>query len=114
LCTWQKDWSFLLPILPRKVHFCMNDWHTALFWLCFFPSNEYNDGHQCLWQGLFLVLETNDCVHWKKTGHYCSQICREKSIFESMIGAWHFVGWHFPFKRVQQWPSMPTTRIACC
>jgi hypothetical protein len=21
-----------------------------------FPSNEYNNGHQCLWQGLFLVL----------------------------------------------------------
>jgi hypothetical protein len=47
----------LLPILLRKVHFCMHDWHAALFWLChFFRSNEYNDGHQCLWQGLFLVL----------------------------------------------------------
>jgi hypothetical protein len=31
-----------------------------------------------------------------------------------MIGVWRFVGCHFPFKRVQQWPSMPTTRIACC
>jgi hypothetical protein len=32
------------------------------------------------------------CVHCKKTGHCCSQICQEKSIFECTIGAWRFVG----------------------
>jgi hypothetical protein len=31
------------------------------------------------------------CVHCKKTGHFCSQIRREKSIFECTIGAWRFV-----------------------
>jgi hypothetical protein len=31
-----------------------------------------------------------------------------------MIGARRFVSCHFPFKHVQQWPSMPKTRIACC
>jgi hypothetical protein len=28
----------------------------------------------------------------QKTGRFCSQICREKSIFECTIGAWRFVG----------------------
>ena len=31
------------------------------------------------------------CVHCKKTGHFCSQTCREKSIFECTIGARRFV-----------------------
>jgi hypothetical protein len=59
-------------------------------------------------------FSTNDCVHCKKSDHFHSQIHQEKSIFERTIGAQHFVGCHFPFKRVQQWPSMPTARIACC
>jgi hypothetical protein len=56
------------------------------------------------------------CVHCKKTGRFCSQIHQEKSIFECTIGARRFVGrlCHFPFKRVQQWPSMPMAMIACC
>jgi hypothetical protein len=33
----QKDWSFLLPNLPRKVHFWMHDWHVAFCRLCRFP-----------------------------------------------------------------------------
>jgi hypothetical protein len=32
------------------------------------------------------------CVHCKKTGHFCSQICRERSIFECTVGVWHFIG----------------------
>jgi hypothetical protein len=28
---------FLLPNLPRKVHFRMHDWHGAFCWLCHFP-----------------------------------------------------------------------------
>jgi hypothetical protein len=31
------------------------------------------------------------CVHCKKTGCFCSQICQEKSIFECTIGVWRFV-----------------------
>jgi hypothetical protein len=31
------------------------------------------------------------CVHCKKTGRFCSQIRREKSIFECTIGVWRFV-----------------------
>jgi hypothetical protein len=37
-------------------------------------------------------LGSLDCVHCKKTGHFCSQIRREKSIFECTIGTWRFVG----------------------
>ena len=61
-------------------------------------------------------FSTNDCVHCKKSDHFCSQIHQEKSIFECTIGAWRFVSQlcHFPFKQVQQWPSMPMAMIACC
>jgi hypothetical protein len=37
-------------------------------------------------------LESLHCVYWKKTGHFCSKFCWEKSIFECMIGTWRFVG----------------------
>jgi hypothetical protein len=37
-------------------------------------------------------LESLHCVYSKKTGHFCPKFCREKSIFECMIGAWRFVG----------------------
>ena len=60
-------------------------------------------------------FESLHCVHGKKTGHFCSQFCREKSIFACMIGARRFF-WlcHFSFKRVQQWPLVPTARIVSC
>ena len=60
LCTLQKDWSFLLQILPRKVHFWMHDW-WHLFLLCQF---KHNDGYLCLWQGLLVLFErtvVNEC-----------------------------------------------------
>jgi len=54
LCTLQKDWSLLFPKSPRKVLFRMR---VARFVGCvIFPSNEYNDGHPCLWQWLLVVL----------------------------------------------------------
>jgi hypothetical protein len=31
-------------------------------------------------------LESLHCVYCKKTGHFCSKFCREKSVFECMIG----------------------------
>jgi hypothetical protein len=96
LCTWQKDWSFLLPILPRKVHFCMHDWRSALFRLCRFSFKWVQRWPSVPTARIVSCFSTNDCVHCKKTGHFCSQIRREKSIFESMIGARHFVGCVFP------------------
>jgi hypothetical protein len=39
-----------------------------------------------------VCLGSLHCVHCKKTGRFCSQIRREKSIFECTIGAWRFVG----------------------
>jgi hypothetical protein len=55
LCTLQKDWSFLLQILPRKVHFWMRD-QWCLFLLCQF---KHNDGYLCLWQGLLVLFWEN-------------------------------------------------------
>jgi hypothetical protein len=50
---WQKDWSDLLQIAPRKAHFeCM----IGAGRFVIFPSNEYNNGHPYLWQGLLVVL----------------------------------------------------------
>jgi hypothetical protein len=57
-------------------------------------------------------VSTNDCVNCKKTDHCCSQSCREKSFLE--CGGAFCRLCHFPFKRVQRWPSMPMAMIACC
>jgi hypothetical protein len=35
LCSVQKDWSFLLQISPRKVHFCTHDWRCFMLALSF-------------------------------------------------------------------------------
>ena len=114
LCTLQKDWLFLLPNLPRKVQFWMHDWRVAFCRLCRFPFKWLQQWPSVPMARIAPCFSTNDCVHCKKTGHFCSQICQEKSIFESMIGARRFVGCRFPFKWVHWWPSMPMARIACC
>jgi hypothetical protein len=44
LCTLQKDWSFLLPNLLRKVHFWMHDWRVAFCWLCHFSFKWVQQG----------------------------------------------------------------------
>jgi hypothetical protein len=54
LCIWPKDWSFLLQLSPRKVHFCVHDW-WRLYLLCWF---KHNNGYLCLWQGLLVLFET--------------------------------------------------------
>jgi hypothetical protein len=86
----------------------------VLCWLCRFSFKWVQRWPLVPTVRIASCFSTSDCVHCKKTGHFCSQICQEKSIFESMIGSRHFVSCCFPFKRVQQWPSMPMARIACC
>jgi hypothetical protein len=110
----QKDWSFLLPNSPRKVHFWMHDWCVAFCWLCRFPFKQVQQWPSVPTARIASCVSTNDCVNCKKTDHFCSQFCQEKSILESMIGTRRFVGCRFPFKQVQWWPSMPMARIACC
>jgi hypothetical protein len=86
----------------------------AFCWLCCFSFKQVQRWPSVPTARIASCVSTNDCVNCKKTDHFCSQFCQEKSIFESMIGSQRFVGCHFPFKQVQWWPSMPMARIACC
>jgi hypothetical protein len=105
----------LLPNLLRKVHFWMHDWCVVFCRLCRFPFKQVQQWPSVPWQGLLIVLVTMIVYIAKKSDHFCSQIHREKSIFECTIGHAALCQLcHFPFKWVQQWPSMPMARIACC
>jgi hypothetical protein len=82
LCSLQKDWSFLLPNLPRKVHFWMHNWRVAFCWLCHFSFKWVQRGPSVPTAMIASCVSTNDCVHCKKTDHCCSQSHREKSFLE--------------------------------
>jgi hypothetical protein len=82
----------LLPNSPRKVHFWMHDWRVAFCWLCRFSFKQVQRWPSVPTARIASCVSTNDCVNCKKTDHFCSQFCQEKSIFESMIGARRFVG----------------------
>jgi hypothetical protein len=70
LCTLQKDWSFLLPNSPRKVHFWMHDWHVAFCWLCRFSFKWVQQWPSMPMARIASCVSTNDCVNCKKTDHF--------------------------------------------
>jgi hypothetical protein len=60
--------------------------------LCRFPFKQVQQWPSVPMARIACCFSLNDCVHCKKSDPSCSQIHREKSIFECTIGARHFVG----------------------